>query len=100
MTTEAEVYREAASLIRKYGWVQGEYGGTEEGFCINGALYEAARLLGNPPLIYRRVRLRLLPLLPGAFRISNWQDDPHRTVEDVLTLLEQAATEAEKEAQS
>lgn len=90
MTTEAEVYREAASLIRKHGWVQESDGNVVVGFCTESAVERAAEY-NNVQVCFKRL-FGLCGRLPFG-----WNDAPHRTVEDVLTLLEQAATEAEKE---
>lgn len=102
MTAEAEVYREAASLIREHGWVQGEAGDETHGFCTAGATHRATALW------LHHIRGTFIQALGSAIErldglagqpTAKWNDDKHRTVEDVLILLEQAATEAEKEEQ-
>lgn len=100
MTTEAEVYRGAASLIRKHGWVQGQLGNGKLGFCLVGGVRQFLAP-GSIPIFVRSDEgpvIERLRYLTGYQLLGCWNDKPERTVEDVLTLLEQAATEAEKEA--
>jgi hypothetical protein len=75
---------DAADLIERRGWVQQEYGRPEYGYCLFGAVFEAAehgdydepwRLLGD--------RTNGDPI--------GWNDALSRTKEDVLALLRETA---------
>jgi len=117
MTTElAAVYRRAMEVIKTNGWCQGNFFESGQGVrpadcpvCAAGALGVA--VAGDPFVIDNR------PLLLDAERflsehvgpcpadldadpdpvdvIATWNDDPFRTVDHVLAVLERAAVAAE-----
>ena len=91
------VYNEAMLFVEK-GWTQWSSARTEEGFacnpsnkaavswCLIGALQAASgRLLG--PGFEENI---IDHLGPGTFSVL-WNDDSHRTQEDVVELLRQSA---------
>ena len=75
----------AYKVIQKYGWVQGDYGNTKDGFCIIGAL----RYAGSWKRLARKVGKVLDvpadPIMQGY--ISDWNDNPVRTKKEVIALL-------------
>jgi hypothetical protein len=69
-----------SQLIRRYGWVQGDYGGKDCGYCIVGALTEGG--VGSMDFAYT------IADKIGGMHIVDWNDAPGRTVNEVLALLE------------
>lgn len=109
MTANAHTYRAAADVIKRYGLAKQAYH-SEDGYCTAGALryvtgrvraveapeiVELAKLIGgyhacqNPDCAG-------LGAHSNAFDVvTDWNDDPNTTPEDVIGLLEQAANEME-----
>lgn len=88
--TPAEVCRRAAELIRRDGWARLRYGADGRNFCLVGALSWAHCGSVTLPLP-RAVVLRVQSLIGEP--LTTWNDDPSRTVEDVLAVLDAAAEE-------
>lgn len=82
---------EAAEYIREHGWCQGKWGDAWGRVCIMGALHkvlpegEQFREYYNPAV--NHLTQMLLGTCPVAFN-----DVPWRTKEEVIALLERAAT--------
>jgi hypothetical protein len=89
----AEQLRGAAEVIRQYGWVQGEMGDEEKGFCVMGAISRATAPASSPEWAFEFFRRAVG--CRGGF-ISVWNDLGGRKPEAVLKGLERAAKLAEK----
>jgi hypothetical protein len=88
--TPSQVLRKAAEVIEEFGWIQGEYGGADEGYCVDGAIQCAAhgaydRFLARS-LLCGYLRASWLPL---------WNDAPERTKDQVIAALRAAAERPE-----
>lgn len=116
-TTTVGALREAARLIREYGFVQGRFKDPETGaICARGAVNLAVygSVTGVP--IYQggaRERTRALvnavtkalsSLLPpaeaGCNQLVAWADAEGRTKEEVVAMLEAAADEEERRGEA
>lgn len=85
----AEVCAKAAELIREHGWVQGRFGDKRSGYCLDGALnlaYSGHPRSCNTPIGVRK----LVGGIIGRNHVR-WNDDPLRTVEEVLAVLDEAS---------
>jgi hypothetical protein len=108
--TIAQAAREAADLIRRTGWVQNgvaHWKGDElVGMCIGGALNAALYtepVFGEEEGAWTQPVLHVLreqyPDYPwvNAARadslVVNWNDDPDRTKDEVLAILEKLAAQ-------
>ena len=85
------VLGEAKELIVRNGWMQGQYGDADRGYCIYGAVCEAADRQGSPGLeidamaaINKDVRI----VKTGIYSAISWNDRPGRTQDDVLALFD------------
>ena len=81
-------------IIEKYGWIQGDLGNTEQGFCMMGAIDQHIHTEehdSNPGRFYRAYKT--LRLVIGHNHISEWNDKEGRTKEEVITAFNQAITE-------
>lgn len=110
-----EVLARAKQLIETHGWVQGDYGGEDCGFCLFGAIDEATERLasdiqnaggdaggfrgmhGTYPAM-RRLK-SLLPMVSDPYDdeavsaqqgVIQWNDTDGRSKEEVLALLTEA----------
>ena len=105
----SEILRKAADEIRRRGWYQGANGSSDRDrencpVCAMGAI--RATLSGGDP--WGRVDFRWESLLVDAVAVAatasdslhGWNDDPERTVEEVLDAFERAAQAAELEESS
>lgn len=94
---DAEVFRKAAAVLERDGWVQGDFHHPQHGHCALGALEIA--LWGRPYSLslndpaemddLRRVR-DLLGTHVGDF-VTDWNDGTGRTQGDVVKALLQVA---------
>lgn len=75
----SQALRQAKARIVKYGWVQGEYGRKDDGYCMAGACQGSD--LSPEMSVLRAVVDDLL---------CNWNDAPERTLEDVLSAFDAA----------
>jgi len=95
------LFRVAADVIRTNGWNQGEFFGPgfpwkplhECPVCVLGALHVAASRLSPEP-VNVEAAIGLLRRLTEDL-VSDWNDEPDRTVAEVLALLDRAAAAAE-----
>lgn len=77
----------AYQLIKKYGWVQGQSGDEESGFCVTGALNYVTQSHREYTTKLRAVR-RVIGLQGKcAYRVIDWNDDKKRTKAQVLAVL-------------
>lgn len=96
-----EVLREARRLIAERGWTQGEYardaagracepvGATPRCYCSIGALIAASQNDGG----YAQAFGALLSAIGNG--VVAWNDEPRRSVEDVLRAFDRAIAAAE-----
>lgn len=81
----AAKFRAAANLIEKRGWVQHRYEIHKYGFCLLGAK-DHVDMPVQTDLIVKGVLG-----LPKNQHVSNWNDAPHRSKEDVVRILRRCA---------
>jgi hypothetical protein len=95
-THTAATLRAAADLIRREGWTQARFFDERTGCrCIAGALRECT---DSTQWMYAVEALaRQVGVPPWPTSIYNWNDDPDRTVDEVIAALEAAAQAAEAE---
>lgn len=88
-----ETLVEAKNLILVHGWIQGEAGDSSTGYCIMGALSVAAPEDGMKEFLAAKDAVRKsLKSRGNVTDVSAWNDADHRTKEDVLNLLDEAAS--------
>jgi hypothetical protein len=104
----ADHLRQTADYLRTHGWTQRRVHNVFTGACcLVGAVFEAtggsraARLRVLLPLaIYAAdtgmITARALAALPPGLALGDWNDVPGRTVDQVIGLLERAATHYEE----
>lgn len=86
----------AKNLILTDGWIQGDYGDSESGFCILGAVsaaYDEAAL-DDDGAVAREACKRLQATLSDlgfVTSVAAWNDRDGRTEQQVLDLLDTAA---------
>ena len=89
--------RQAAELIRQDGWCQGISRKSTGERCLMDAIRGATGYNQNIALDYERykdVRSRICEKLNVIYP-THWNDDPMRTKEEVVDLLEDVAVEFE-----
>ena len=104
----SEVLRKAADEIRRRGWYQGEFAPIEADddscpVCAWGAINVAHSgdprnwyVEGAPGEESPALQVLAIAATGDAFRsVPSWNDDPERTVEEVLDAFERAAVAAE-----
>ena len=74
-----------SELIKKYGWIQHELGSEAMGYCIVGAVHASFK---RKSLINRLHLLDSLTCNLDIHSLSEWNDDPLRTKEEVIEFLE------------
>ena len=89
------VYADAADIIRKKGWCQGEYHKKGDGYCILGAIAKAYGVSDNEltdNLHFIWLTSDLLRVIGSDFEgIENeWNDEPGRTKGQVIAALMKA----------
>lgn len=89
MDKAAEVARLAADVLEDYGWCQGGLMDEEGRACLIESLYLASAKLCQPPWSMSSAPYRAFAEYLGVdrWRISNWNDEPQRTVEQVTKEL-------------
>jgi hypothetical protein len=99
----SEVLRKAADEIRRRGWHQGHYGSDSSdpdscAVCALGAIHAADRddpWEDSSDLSFAAASA-LSSVLDGEY-VDVWNDNPERTVEEVLEAFEEAAQKAEQD---
>ena len=95
------ILRETKSILEEYGWIQGETGNCKVGFCLTGAIEEAANRLAIN--VHRYTLTAKVRKLIRAATVTHtggcsccviliqWNDSPSRTLEEVMATLDTAA---------
>ena len=85
----------AAQLIREHGWVQDWEGDHDVGYCLIGALHEARGSVDPYAVdsaiadIARELAEKgCLPGMSAGVILTEFNDAPQRTIDDVLEALE------------
>lgn len=68
-------------LLRNRGWRQGGYGMPHGPYCLQGAIIQANCEICDTHSIQHQLSARL------GTKISQWNDAPERTLDDVIALL-------------
>lgn len=99
MTTTAAVIRKARELIEADGWVQGSFR-SEDGYCLGGAISEAAyRLAPDGEIGITSLKATgVFGRVHGALRVTAWNDDPTRTEQEVIDMLDRMIEYSEEQA--
>lgn len=82
----------AKSTILDYGWIKGDDGSTAAGFCLRGAV----RFAGIGDLKVTQTTLNLLDHMCGDCCITDWNDRPVRTQEEVINLIDTCIEHSER----
>jgi hypothetical protein len=97
MSQVAEVLHAAANQIETYGWLQGNFYDAGEGdpskcsACALGAIEAQAGGEGDTEWAAPLALLRFLGLTPSRSSITQWNDYPDQTAENVIATLRKAA---------
>ena len=95
------VLEEAPEVIKEFGWHQGSYGDSKQGYCLMGAIDRAATRLKISPRtrIVQEAFAQVSVDLSGERRgsLSYWNDAPTTTKRKVLALLRKTAKRMRKE---
>jgi hypothetical protein len=92
----------ASEILGERGWIQGEFGDQNKGYCMAGAARAASYDLYGDMDYYKRYEIyceanslitKYLALNHGCPSIARWNDDFERTAEDVIIALKKAGTE-------
>lgn len=87
----SEALLRTAEICRER-WVRCSFGGNRgDKHCVRGAIWEVAGMEMNEIYINAVQRLRLSLGLSSEGRLISWNDNLHRTKEDVIEALERAA---------
>lgn len=118
MSDTAKLLRKAAQVLRERGWCQGDYVDDKGCLCVYGACIVASGIEAKPANSIKRFEdwaivrkaedlvaepLRKAAGVDDSFSrtsVNDWNDDPARTVDEVLDALERAAVIAESAGQS
>lgn len=96
----SEAMLKASELIKECGWIQGDLGSREAGYCLDGAIATAHGWPGDfDGVSYDRTRATLTRATQRYHKLGPilFNDTRGRTREEVLEVLRLAAIEAAKE---
>lgn len=79
------VLRRAEAKLKKYGWVQGEYGSMMGGYCASAAINESTQDTELRWVARSFLRHNAAPSWPS---IIKWNDAPERTEEEVIQAFD------------
>lgn len=93
MRKEAQILSDAELLIADYGHIKNEAGNKDDGFCIYGAVCLAGYSLESN-YVYSPLSNECLQILYSTIgnNISEWNDRPETTSDDVRQTLLAAAS--------
>ena len=80
--TQKETFVAAIGRLEKFGWIQGEFGNEESGFCLAGCVYGGI----DAPPVARGARAILVKVI-GDTNIGAWNDQLGRTKVEVIDAL-------------
>lgn len=93
----AQVLRDAAELIERDGWCQGDMYSTAGARCVMGAIFTTAHhALPDDPSLAIDALAPFARSLPQG-KTMEWNDDPDRTVTEVLAALRACADEQDED---
>lgn len=84
------VITEAKKMILDSGWIQGDYGTGDNGYCVIGALLEASPSYEEFAEAQKKVK-DALRQAGYVTMVPAWNDAKGRTLEQVLKVLDSAA---------
>ena len=73
-----------SDILTIYGWIQGRYGGQDEGYCLMGAIQAAYKSEHRRQKIYHKLH----EYIDGP--LWTWNDATRRTLKQVLAVLRKA----------
>lgn len=104
----AQVLRGAADLIANNGWCQRIPAFDSEGVAVNAMAPDAVCFCADAAIAHKAPTQQLYFLAreylrnyvrdnvkPKFFRLANWNDDPKRTQEEVVSTMRECAAELE-----
>lgn len=98
ITTESEFLEATADMIERRGWTQGQMRDPNGRVCLIGGMHLA---LGRCRVAdYGLSWVAQLRIQKAVGRLSRWNDELDRTIQDVLDLLRRLAKEARQEEES
>jgi len=86
--TNREICLKAAERLREVGWRQGGYGGEDGPHCILGACQWAAAWYTNAAAARMVARRAARAAVQAPCTTIAWNDEPGRTMEEVIAVLE------------
>jgi len=89
--TVAETLNAAADYLEQHGWCQGQMFGPDDSVCAVGAIAEVTR--ADTDYDHYSEALEVAMSYVGGGPVSQWNDAPGRTKEDVIAMLRAAAEE-------
>lgn len=92
--------KETQKLIEDEGWIQGEFHKEGVGYCLEGAMRKACtfdidKSNSTPFLEVRRVVGKTLMVNGYRYGPINWNDEPYRTKEEVISLIQKTIYRAQ-----
>lgn len=82
---------QAKRILDECGWVQGSYGGPNDGYCLAGALCEASYEIGVlSPAETMYMATDVIPdvrVTERQISLIAWNDEPGRTIDEVMAVL-------------
>ncbi len=92
LAPERRVLLKAADILREHGWCQGTIRDRQGRRCAVGAILMADLMVGAAFALPRSpyADLAMRKMLPDQ-GVSTWNDEPGRTVEEVIEAMERAA---------
>ena len=92
MTRSANLCAATAALIREHGWIQEAYV-AEGGYCLVGALCTARRRGPFTPSDQFDAHRLIRNHLGSQDSLTDWNDHPDRTRQEVLNVLDRIAAQ-------
>lgn len=83
-----ENLKKAAALLRKHGWCQWRAVDGNGGMCVVAALSMSTTGSAKSSAVLDTPEYKELVRRTGSRYVADWNDEPSRTYEEVLALLE------------